>query len=184
VSDEEIIMSILNNPERCPCLFIGKFVPLFKKLYQGRIFNLTTLDSVRELVNRFAGLSDLEGRFFVIDGIGFISPAAQNSLLKFIEESKFPIILLSYYDKVSSIIHSRVKFVYKRSPAELKTLKFIHPKDAFNIIEEKKKKDPDFSEMDEVKFYADNCPAAYALRYSLVDYDNYSMRLLRVMVGL
>ena len=58
--------------------------------------------------------SNVNSKFLVLDGIGFLSHVGQNSLLKFIEESKLPIIILSYGDKISPIIMSRMKIIVKR----------------------------------------------------------------------
>lgn len=179
--ESDLINLILNNKEMCPCVLIGKYVNEFKKIYRGKIFSAHTLEEVRYIVNNYTGISDLEDRYFVIDGISFLSNNGQNALLKFIEESKFPIVILSYYDKISSIVLSRIKFIFKRPLKEVTNLKFVKVKDMLAMIDEKKKSDPDLSEIEEVKLYAENCPNAFVLKYSAGDYDFSSQKILRMI---
>jgi hypothetical protein len=178
---EITIKQILSEKELCPCILLGKYVAEFKKIYKGKIFSAYKLEDVKYIVNNYLGMSDLDDRYFVIDGIGFLSAIGQNALLKFIEESKLPIILLSYYDKVSPIILSRIKFVFKKPTKEVTNLKFSRVRDALSIIDEKKKSDTDFSDMEEIKFYAENCPPAFVLKYSAGDYDYSSQKILRLL---
>jgi hypothetical protein len=161
-------------------MFIGKYVTEFKKIYRGKIFSAHTLEDVKYITDNYIGKSELSGKYFVIDGLGFLSQTGQNALLKFIEESTFPIILLSYYDRVSSIILSRIKFIFKKPIKEVTNLKFVRLKDALAMISEKKK-DPDFSEMEEIKFYAENCPIAMVLKYSAGTFDYNSQKILAMI---
>jgi hypothetical protein len=177
---EEKIQQVLNNPNFCPCLFLGKYTTEFKRIYKDRIFSLYNLNDVRELVDRFMGIADLNGRYFVIDGISNLTSVGQNSLLKFIEENKFPIILLSYFDRVSPIILSRIKFIFKSPVHEAKNTRFVELKDALRALEEKKK-DEDFTIMDEVRFYAENCPKGFVAKYSSSEYGYSSEKILKIL---
>lgn len=179
----DYIESILKDPNYCPCLLLGRSSIDFKKAYQGRIFTVTSLEAVRDIVERYTGISDLEGRYCVLDGICFLSEVGQNSLLKFIEESRFPIVLLSYYDKVSPIIMSRVKFVFKSPTHEIKNLKFMKYKDALTALEDKQGKE-ELSNQDKLRFYIDNCPVAYYMDKSCIANDGVSKRINKILSGL
>jgi len=180
LSMEDTIKTILDNPNMCPCLLLGKYVTEFKKLYRDRIFQTYKLEDIRNLVYDYSGYDNLDGKFMVIDGIGFLNEMGQNALLKFIEESTFPIILLSYYDKVMPTILSRTKFIFKKPIKEVTNLKFVKVKDALALVEEKKKS-PDFTEMDEIALYAEICPAAFVLKYSAAEYDHSANKILKMM---
>jgi hypothetical protein len=177
----KIIRNVLDNPEYCPCAFIGQYVPEFKKIYADRILDLHGLEDVRTLIENFSGLKSTQGKFMVLDGIGFLNPTGQNSLLKFIEENSSPIILLAYYDKISPIIMSRIKFVYKQPMSEVKNLHFIGLKEALNSVDNKRKSDPEYSEMDELKFYAEMCPKAFVGKYSCPRHSLGTTRILRMV---
>lgn len=181
LKDEELINKILGDEGFYPCLLMGSYVTLFKKIYGDIIFSVHSLEDVRGLVDRFYGLEDLGGKIFVLDGVGFLSVTGQNSLLKFIEESKFKIVLLSYYDKVSPIIKSRMKFVFKKPVSSIKNLKFGKLRDVLTLVDDSRKKDSEFNDMDEVKIYADNCPGAFIFKYSIERNDYDSERILRML---
>lgn len=173
------VKTVLDNPDYCPCLLLGKLAVEFKRQYKGKIFLVGNLEAVRGVVNEYSGISDLEGRYCVLDGVGFLSDIGQNSLLKFIEESKFPVILLSYYDKVSPIIMSRMKFVFKAPIMEVDNLKFMRAEDCFNALDEKSKQE-ELTMDDRVKYFAENCPLAYYIENS-GNYDSGSRRINKLL---
>jgi hypothetical protein len=178
---ESTVNSVLTNKEYCPCLFLGRSVMTFKKVYKDRIFSVSSLNDVRYVLEEFSGMSGLGDKYFVMDGIGYLNTVGQNSLLKFIEESKFPIILLSYFDIVSPIILSRMKFVFKEPIIQIKNLKFMSVDSALTLLEDKKSKDPDFTAMDEVKFMAEHCPKVFALMNMDADHNFNSKRIMRLL---
>lgn len=183
MEDRDVISNvkdILNNPNYCPCLLLGKYVTEFKKQYKGKIFMVSTLEDVRYITSNYSGIMDLEGRYFVMDGIGFLSETGQNSLLKFIEESKFPIVLLSYYDKVSPIIMSRMKFIFKKSSVKVDNLKFMKVNDCLNELE-RKEKEEEVTELDRIKYYSDNCPLAYYLEKRVPLYTQNARRINKII---
>jgi hypothetical protein len=175
------VQDILSNPSYCPCLLLGGYTIAFKKTYAGRIFKAYTLEDVRNLVEDFSGISDMDGMYLVIDGIGYLNDIGQNSLLKFIEESKLPIVLLSYYDKVSPIIQSRMKFTFKESIIKVKSLKFMSISSAVRVLEEKKQEDKEMSDIDEAKFLAESCPKAFGLLNMAGSRDYASRRVLKLL---
>jgi hypothetical protein len=184
LSGEEVIDLVLQNELYTPCLILGKYIYDFKKKYQGKIFSVGTLEDVKYITDRFMYAKSLDGNYFVMDNVGFLNDMGQNSLLKFIEENQFPIVLLSYVDKVSPIIQSRMKFIFKKSIVETKNFRFMKLKDAISTIDDMKKRDKDFNEMDELKFYAENCPSAYMYKYSAGDvFNQYSNNRVLKMIA-
>jgi hypothetical protein len=161
---------------------IGKYVNDFKQRYKDTIERAYTLNDVRNLVDEYDGIQSVKSGFLVLDGVGFLSDVGQNSLLKFIEESKLPIILLSQTDKVSPIIMSRMKIVVKKwYPIE--KVSFVQPRDALKALAEKKK-DVNFKELQEAQFLADNCPSLYAIKQSAGDpFDYANNRMISIFCG-
>lgn len=177
---KEFIEKVLTNREMCPCLMIGRYVNEFKKQYKDTIERAYTLGDVRRLVEEYDGIESVNSDVMVIEGIGYLSSVGQNSLLKFIEESKLPIILLSYNDKISPIIMSRMKIVVKRW-YQIKSLKFSKVSDAIRALNDKKK-DGQMKEYEEVQFMADNCPTLYSIKQQAGDpYDYSNQRMIDIM---
>lgn len=176
------INRLLESTEMCPCLLVGKYVNEFKRVFKGHILTVYTLENVRNVIESYSGLREVQGGYLVLEGVGYLSDSGQNSLLKFIEESRVPLILLSYNDRVSPIILSRMKIVVKRWET-VKGLKFISPKEAFRNVRDKKDNDKDFREYQEIQYYADNCPSAYSLKMLAGDsYDSITDRILSVLL--
>nr|DAY36472.1 MAG TPA: Redirecting phage packaging protein C packaging protein, DNA Binding.0A [Bacteriophage sp.] len=178
------IEKLLEHVEMCPCLLIGKYVTEFKKVYKDTIERVYTLDDVRNLIDSYDGISNVNSKFLVLDGIGFLSHVGQNSLLKFIEESKLPIIILSYGDKISPIIMSRMKIIVKRWDV-VKNLNFSSVADTIAYINEKNSTREDkMSEFDEVQIMANMCPSLYSIKQQAGDKYGYTnSRLINLMVG-
>lgn len=178
------IEKLLEHVEMCPCLLIGKYVTEFKKVYKDTIERVYTLDDVRYLIDAYDGISNINSKFLVLDGIGYLSHVGQNSLLKFIEESKLPIIILSYGDKISPIIMSRMKIIVKRWDV-VKNLNFSSVADTISYINEKNStREEKMTEFEEVQVMANMCPSLYSIRQQAGDKYGYNnSRLINIMVG-
>ena len=178
------IEKLLEHVEMCPCLLIGKYVTEFKKVYKDTIERVYTLDDVRYLIDAYDGISNINRKFLVLDGIGYLSHVGQNSLLKFIEESKLPIIILSYGDKISPIIMSRMKIIVKRWDV-VKNLTFSSVADTISYINEKNStREEKMSEFEEVQVMANMCPSLYSIKQQAGDKYGYNnSRLINIMVG-
>ena len=157
---ERTINKVLKNPNLCPALFIGKFVDDFFANYTDRIFEIFKVDELRDFINRYSGYSDLEGRYFVLY-LGSPSDKIQNGLLKFVEDSKIPIILLFDEDRILPSLYSRMKMVYKVTRAEATAITEFTPiHKAYSrlygkgIINNKR---------ETLKFASMNCPAISVL---------------------
>ena len=171
---QDFIMKLLSSEELTPCLLIGKYVNVFKQIFDGSILRAYTLSDVDYIIEEYDGIEQVNSRYLVLEGIGSLSITGQNSLLKFIEESKLPLILLSYNDKVINTIRSRMKLVMKLW-YPVKNLNFSRVKDTQKAINEKKR-DGDFKGNMEIQYIADNCPRLYALRESAGDFYDYNNR--------
>lgn len=178
------IEKLLEHVEMCPCLLIGKYVTEFKKVYKDTIERVYTLDDVRYLIDAYDGISNINSKFLVLDGIGYLSHVGQNSLLKFIEESKLPIIILSYGDKISPIIMSRMKIIVKRWDV-VKNLNFSSVADTISYINEKNStREEKMTEFEEVQVMANMCPSLYSIKQQAGDKYGYNnSRLINIMVG-
>ena len=95
-----------------PVLLMGDAVVLFHKMYSGPIKEVEASEDVREIVADYYKIENLSHPL-IIEDLSSLSNSAQFLLLKLVEEAKFPIILLSTYDKVSPIILSRCKRIVK-----------------------------------------------------------------------
>lgn len=174
LAPKELMNQILGDRELCPCLLIGRYVNIFKQVYQGSIERAYTLDNVKSLVEEYEGVTNVNSGVLVLDGVGYLSDVGQNSLLKFIEESKLPIILLSFQDKVSPIIMSRMKMVFKLWHP-VKSLNFSKVSAAQKSLNEKKRENP-MKDYEEVQYLADNCPRLYTIKQSAGDPFDFSNR--------
>nr|DAQ48019.1 MAG TPA: DNA polymerase III, delta subunit [Bacteriophage sp.] len=176
---EYVVEKILHSENMFPCLLIGEYVPIFKSKYKGTIERVYTLQEVRDLIQREEIVRNKD-RMIVLDGIGYLSETGQNSLLKFIEESVSKIVLLSYTDRLSSIILSRVKFVYK-SWKKVKTVDFGSIRNSLQGLEDVKNKE-NCKKSDVIQYYVDTCPSLYVLDKQFGDTREYTKeRLIKIM---
>lgn len=178
----DFVHMVLNNVGMCPCLMIGMYVQEFKKQYKDVIERVYNIDNVRDLIDSYEGVTRVNSKFLVLDGVGYLSATGQNSLLKFIEESKVPIILLSYSDKVSPIIMSRMKVIVKRC-SKVKNLDFSSVSDTLTFIDEKNStREEKMSEVEEVQIMANMCPSLYSIKLQAGDKYGFSnKRLIDIM---
>ena len=182
VESKKFIHTVLSNSSLCPCLLIGRYVNEFKHIFKDTIERVYNLQEVKNVVEEYEGVSSVNSGFLVLDGVGYLSDVGQNSLLKFIEESKLPIVLLSYTDRVSPIIMSRMKIVVKLWYS-VKSLSFTRVSDAQKALSEKKSSGQ-MKEYDEVQFLADNCPMLYSIKRQAGDPFDYSnQRMINLITG-
>ena len=180
-TEEEVVDAILKDTSLCPCLLIGRYVNIFKKKYTGSIERIYSLSDVRSLISEYEGIQSINSKYLVLEGVGYLSSVGQNSLLKFIEESRLPIILLSYNDKISPIILSRMFSVYK-SWYSVKSLSFQTVDNALSSLQEKKSENKDFKEYEEIQYMADNSPTLYSITQQAGDkFDYLNTRLIGLM---
>ena len=179
--EKEFINMVLSNKNLTPCLMIGNYVNVFKQTFKGTIERAYNLDKVRVITEEYEGVSHVNSEYLVIEGIGYLSQTGQNSLLKFIEESSLPIILLSYQDKVLNTIRSRMKIVVKHW-TPIKKLEYVNASEGQKALQEKKSNNPDFKGNLEIQFMADNSPDLYKMKLEAGDpYDFNNKRMIDIM---
>ncbi len=178
---EDVVQSILDSVKFCPCLLLGKYSNDFKKQFKGTVHVVYNINDVKELVENYSGKKG--DKHFVIDGVGFLNEQAQQPLLKFIEESTLPIVLLSYFDSVSPIIMSRMMCIYKDSGSHTpKSLtNFVRIGDCFDELSRMESEDGGLSFRDRIKYYSENCPLGYYLESKYGRYDSLLTKIGRIL---
>ena len=162
LSEEDFVDMVLKDESMTPCLLIGNYVNAFKRRFKGTIERAYSLEKVRIITEEYEGVGSVNSGYLVIEGIGYLSSVGQNSLLKFIEESSLPIVLLSYQDKVINTIRSRMKITVKSWP-RIKTLSYVNASEGQKALAEKKSQNKDFKGDLEIQFMADSSPDLYKL---------------------
>lgn len=159
--DLGMVLEDIDN--RSPLLLMGSSVLDFKRMYKGPIKIVRDNDSVRELVSYYSSIVALD-RPLVIDDLSFLSSMGVSLLLKLVEESTFPVILLSMFDSVDSILLSRVKTVIKYSKDEIKS-EFLPIGKGYTRIEESLSEDSHI--YDRFKYMSKFSPLVYYVEKSI-----------------
>ena len=97
-------------------LLIGNSSKLFKSIYTGDIISINTAEEVKEFMNEYNKQSE---KALVFEDISLMHKYVQTYLLKFIENTPRPLVVLASIDNISPIILSRFKKVIK-IPSEYK----------------------------------------------------------------
>ena len=156
--EAELLMNTVNNVfKTSPILLIGEECILtFSKAWEGKIVEIDK-DNIKEVVEYYS-ITKLSYPLVIRD-ISTLNNVQVNYLLKLIEESKNPIILLASYDNLNNILLSRIKTVIKfRSniTSELKS-----DKESIEAIKEGLEKD--LSYKDKISLIRDISPRYYLL---------------------
>lgn len=146
----------LNDKSQFPILIIGDAVLAFKKFYNQPISYVNNLNDLRDLIAYYSGMECLD-KIIVIDDISKLHRDAEGILLKFIEDTKSRIILLSQFDVCSSIILSRCKNIIKKVDTKT-TSKFASMEACANELE---KLGNDTLYYQKVKVMGQICPEYY-----------------------
>ena len=151
-----LVDKVNNISKTSPLLLVGEAYLTFKKFYDGKIVEITK-ENIKEIVEYYS-ITTLNYPL-VLEDISTLSSIQVNYLLKLIEESKTPIILLSSYDNIKSILLSRVK-TYLRFKEEVSSeLK----NDIESIESIKERVDTNTSYKDKVLLMRDISPQYYLL---------------------
>lgn len=180
MSEEDFVKYLITHTELTPCLLVGKYVNAFKRNFDGTIERAYTLNNVRNLIEEYDGVSNVNSGLLAIEGVGYLSSTGQNSMLKFIEESKVPIVLLSYQDNVINTIRSRMK-IFLKSVDPVKDFKYVSENDCQSAILEKQAKDANFRDSLVVQYMANNCPKLYARKGEAGNpYDSFNTKMINI----
>ena len=143
-------------------LVIGYAAKLVKQMLSGSYYTLTNAKEVRDFVGKFSIESD---QILIFEDLALLDQRTQAFLLKFIEESYCPLLILSSKDTILPTILSRCKFIIKvpvvmnYKPVPLS--KFIESKEqelmednvSSNVVEDALKECPEYYYL--VKKYLD-----------------------------
>lgn len=111
MTEEQYVLNHLKDAKQYYVnIVIGHAVKVFKKIYKGDFYTITTADDVREFLGKWNMPND---KPLVFEDISLMTPTVQTRLLKFIEEPPMPLIILASNDNVSPIILSRCKNIVK-----------------------------------------------------------------------
>lgn len=124
--------SIMNIYKESPILLLGGARKWFYDKKKDGIIQLSSIDSVNNFVEVH---SNKKYKTPLVIDVFFSSFQAENGLLKFIEESKTPIVILSQDDTLSPIMMSRFKAVYKY-PVRKPQNRFLSIKQAQEELEQ------------------------------------------------
>jgi hypothetical protein len=94
-----------------PRLYIGKAAQELKKRVQFPVYQITK-ETLTEFISYYSTIPSMKFPL-VIEDLAYLPFDSQSNLLKFIEDSKLNIILLSSEDQILSTILSRMSLVYK-----------------------------------------------------------------------
>ena len=112
------------NKNDFPLLIMGDAVIDFKREFDGPIVSVKDITELKEIIAYYSGISQLD-RILVIEDISFLGKAVNTTLLKFVEETKLDLVLLSKYDRIDEVLLSRIKLVvkYYKEPTDSKFLR-------------------------------------------------------------
>lgn len=147
---------------------MGSAVIDFKKHYKDSILHVDSLADLREAVAYYSSVNNL-GRYLVIEDLSFLPRQAEGLLLKFVEESKLQVILLSVYDVFSDIFVSRFKMVLKYTK-ERTDSKFLSVASGSKQIDEALSDNT--SKFDRVRYQGKLSPKCYYLDSVLSEAKN------------
>ena len=159
--EAKLLMDTVNNVfKTSPLLLIGESYLIFKKSYEGKIIEIDK-DNIKDIVEYYSMLT--LSYPLVLEDISNLNTTQVNYLLKLIEESKNPIILLASYDNINSILLSRIKTVIKFKNSITSELK----DDIESIDSIREKLEKDLSYKDKITLIRDISPRYYLLETSL-----------------
>ena len=160
--EAKLLMNTINNIfKTSPVLLIGEECVLtFSKAWEGKIIEIDK-DNIKDIVEYYSMLT--LSYPLVIRDISTLNNVQVNYLLKLIEESKNPIILLASYDNINSILLSRIKTVIKFKNSITSELK----DDIESIDSIREKLEKDLSYKDKITLIRDISPRYYLLETSL-----------------
>lgn len=131
-SRKRVAWALVHPELACPCLLIGRPVQEFNRVYRGQRVQLQTIKDIKILVERTSQVTNA-GVLALTDLSDLPGERVSSALLKFIEESTFPIYLLASYDNLSSVILSRVRWTVKQ--VEPLTSRFGAPRSGLEALE-------------------------------------------------
>lgn len=171
---EYIYNTMKDVTNKTPILLIGGAMHIFKMMYKGNIYKIRTTEEVKEFITNFYGVD--YDKPIVVEDISLLY--RDTMLLKLIEETKIPLILLASEDNMTKQFHSRIKLMIKY-PLDLNyKCSFTNILDANDYINNEKLTGKDLD-----TYIANNCPEL-ALIYDTVKHKKNKDKIIQIIGGL
>lgn len=161
--------SIENLKNTSPILIVGDAMTLFLSAWKYKTVSISNHKDLAEVIAYYSLVEPSTP--LVIYDIVNVPKDKMPMLLKFIEDYKYPIILLGSYDNFDNILLSRIKTFIKFSSNKV-TSEFLPTSDGLRVLSEKIS--PDMTHADKNKLYTKYCPKMYYIDKSLTIYKNKS----------
>lgn len=145
-------MKYLNENTLYPMLLIGECAADFKKEEKVSIIKYENLQDFREEIYYYSSIK-VNDKIIVIEDIGFMPAQAQTLLLKFLEETKFKVVLLSTFDQVLPTIMSRMRSFNKQV-----SIGKYNIKGKVKTTIDEMEKNPPSSFYNKIKMMKETCP--------------------------
>lgn len=143
--------------EDYPMIIVGARYRELKASTSLPIRRVTSKEELLDLISSYVGVSTLETPLLIED-MAFLSPQAHQQLLKFMEESKLKIVLLSTYDVFMDTILSRCK-VFIKSALEKTVSEMQSPRKGRERIDNQLSQDT--HPLDRVRYQGKISPLVY-----------------------
>ena len=152
---DELLSRLINIREKSPVLLIELAATLFREEYSKEVYTINNQEELRSLIETFSN-TPYDG-LLVIEDISKVYDLSV--LLKFLEETKTPVILLAYRDgnNINNTILSRIKTL----------VKFPYGNANSNLISAREGLDlwkVEQTRQDQDRFYASESPELYYLK--------------------
>jgi len=158
---------------KTPILLIGGASVIFKKIYRGNIYQVYNTEEVKDFLMQFSNVE--YDKPIVLEDISAIQ--RDSVLLKLVEETTIPLILLASKDNITLPLHSRIKTTIKL-PLEPSKCSFVSILEAHEYITNNELTGDEFD-----SYIADNCPEL-ALAYDSMKNRKYKDKIIQILGGL
>lgn len=158
---------------KTPILLIGGASVIFKKIYQGNIYQVYNAEEAKDFLMQFSNTE--YDRPIVVEDISAIQK--ESVFLKLVEETTIPLILLASKDNITLPLHSRIKTTIKL-PLDSSKCSFISMLEAHEYITNNELTGDEFD-----TYLADNCPEL-ALAYDSMKNRKYKDKIVQILGGL
>lgn len=159
---------------KTPVLLVGGAMITFKLMYKGNIYRLENTEDIKDFITNFSGVDYRKP--IVIEDISMLY--RDSVLLKFIEDTRIPLVLLASEDNISIPLQSRIKTYIKFPIDDSSGCNFQPILDTQAIIDEKELTGRDLD-----KYIAENCPQL-ALIYKDIERRKNKDKLIQIIGGI
>lgn len=162
---KSLVESVNNLRDTSPLLILGEAYYVFRKAWKDKIVSINS-ENVKEIVEYYSSVKlDYP---LVLEDLALLSSKNLSHLLKLIEETKSPVILLASFDNINEILLSRIKTIIKfNKPC---SCEFKTAEEGLAIIDESLSNDSSYNDI--LRYQAKYSPMLYYIESSLVNVNN------------